>query len=157
MPCVPFPQDSHLARGSAPEEEAISRRWATWATPTSRTVIFVSEKFSHKVRWIADPPATRHALLSVCPLQLHILCSLCAFVMLERLSAARVESKVDGLYVFSLLNGALEPYVEATAIGAAHAGRSGPQGFAIEEAHEKPMREQRAVIRSFRVSDRVCG
>ena len=85
-----------------------------------------------------DRGPARHALLSVCPLQLHILCSLCAYVMLERLSAARVESKVDGLYVFSLLNGALEPYVEATAIGAAHAGRSGPQGFAIKEALISP-------------------
>ena len=80
-----------------------------------------------------DRGPARHALLSVCPLQLHILCSLCAFVMLERLSAARVESKGGGLYVFSLLNGVLEPYVEAAAVGAAHAGRSGPQGFAIEE------------------------
>ena len=63
-----------------------------------------------------DRGPARHALLSVCTLQLHMLCSLCAFVMLERLSAAQVESKVDSLYVFWLLNGGIKVSVDVAAL-----------------------------------------
>ena len=35
-----------------------SRWWAKWTTPTSRTATFTSERFSHQVRWMPDPPAT---------------------------------------------------------------------------------------------------
>ena len=79
-----------------------------------------------------------HTLLSVCPLQLHMLCSLCAFVMLERLSAAQVESKVDGLYVFWLLNGGIKVSVEVAALAGVLSGRGGAGGFAIKAALERP-------------------
>ena len=35
-----------------------SRWWAKWKTPTLRTVSFMSERFSHEVRWIPDTPDT---------------------------------------------------------------------------------------------------
>jgi len=76
----------------------------------------------------------RHLLRSVFPLQLLILCSFHAFAMLERLSAARVAPNLSTLYVFSLLNGALESCVEAAAIADVLADRGGTRGFAIEEA-----------------------
>ena len=72
-----------------------------------------------------DPRPVRHRLRSVCPHQLHIICSHCAFGVLERRSAARVESKVGGLYLFSPLNGRAKPCVEAAAVAAVIAGRSG--------------------------------
>ena len=73
----------------------------------------------------------RHLLRSVFPLQLLIPCSFHAFAVLERLSAARVASKSSALYVFSLLNGALESCVEAAAIAAVLADRGGTRGVAI--------------------------
>ena len=61
---------------------------------------------------------------SVYALQLHILCSLLAFDVMERLSAAQVESKVDDLYLFSQLNGVLDSYAEDAAIASVLTCRS---------------------------------
>ena len=89
----------------------------------------------------------RHLLRSVFPLQLLIPCSFHAFAMLERLSAARVASKSSALYVFSLLNGALESYVEAAAIAAILADRGGTRGFAINTPRVRLVWEEQAVGR----------
>tara|TARA_B110000046_G_scaffold135371_1_gene141636 strand:- start:645 stop:992 length:348 start_codon:yes stop_codon:yes gene_type:complete len=72
-----------------------------------------------------DARPARHLLRSVFPLPFHILCSHCAFGVLERLTGAPVGSNVDGLNLLSRLDGGPEPSVEAAAIAAVPAGRSG--------------------------------
>jgi hypothetical protein len=84
----------------------------------------------------------RHLIRSVFPLQLLIPCSFHAFAVLERLSAARVASKLSALYVFSLLNSALKSYVEAAAIAAVLADRGGTRGFAINKPLVRPSYEE---------------
>ena len=82
------------------------------------------ERFTHRVSEM-DPGLTWLHFPSVYPLQLHILCSLLAFDVLERLSAAQVESKVDDLYLFSQLNGVIDSYAEQeAAIASVLTGRS---------------------------------
>ena len=94
-----------------------------------------------------DARPARHLLRSVYPLLLLILCSHCAFGVLERLSGAPVGSKVGGLNHISPLNGGFKPSAEAAAAAAVLAGRSGTQGFAIEEALERPAWEEQAAGR----------
>ena len=72
-----------------------------------------------------DARPARHLLRSVFPLPFHILCSHCAFGVLERLTGAPVGSNVDGLHLLSRLDGGPEPSAEAVAIAAVPAGRSG--------------------------------
>ena len=67
----------------------------------------------------------RHLFRSDFPLQLLILCSHYAFGVLESLSGAPVGSNVDGHYILLPLDGGPEPPVEAAAIAAVPAGRSG--------------------------------
>ena len=94
-----------------------------------------------------DARPARHLLRSVYPLLLLILCSHCAFSVLERLSRAPIGSKVSGLNDISTLNGGLKPAAEAAAAAAVLEGCSGSQGFAIEEAPERPAWEDQAVGR----------
>ena len=56
--CVPCVQDWAYPATTASEVVASLRWWAKWTTPTSRTATFTSERFSHQVRWMPDPPAT---------------------------------------------------------------------------------------------------
>ena len=72
-----------------------------------------------------DARAVCHLLRSVYPLLLLILCSHCAFGVLERLTGAPVGSNVDGLHLLSRLDGGPEPSAEAATIAAVPAGRSG--------------------------------
>ena len=94
-----------------------------------------------------DARAVCHLLRSVYPLLLLILCSHCAFGVLERLSGAPIGSKVGGLNHIPPLNGGFKPSAEAAAAAAILAGRSGTQGFAIEEALERPAWEEQAAGR----------
>ena len=81
-----------------------------------------------------DARPARHLLRSVVPLQLLILCSHCAFGVLERSTGrAPVRARVAGLHLLSRLDGEPEPYIEVATVAAILAGRSDAWGFAIKE------------------------
>ena len=71
-----------------------------------------------------DARPARHLLRSVFPLQLLILCSHCAFGVLERSTGAPVRARVAGLHLLSRLDGGPEPYIEVATVAAILAGRS---------------------------------
>ena len=122
------------------------RWWAKWTTPTSRTATFTSERFSHQVRWMPDPPATFSVPFSRSrsTSSAHIVRLVCSSVSQELHCFG---SNVGGLHLFYRVNGGPRLYVEAAAVAAILTSRSGAWGFAFKEPLWRPVWEERAAGR----------